>query len=53
MSAALEKLLEEERLDARKEITKNLIKGGNLSNEQIAYAVGIPLEEVNKIAEEL
>ena len=57
MSEAFEKLLEEERLDAKKEFKvktiKNLIKLSEFSNEKIAEIMELSLEEVNKIAEDI
>lgn len=57
MCAEVEKLINKERLDAKKEgaieTAKNLIKDGTIPNDKIAQAVGLSLDEVNKLAAQI
>jgi len=52
MCRAVEELCQEERREAMIETAKRLLEEGTLTVEKIAECVGLPVEEVRKLAEQ-
>ena len=53
MCRIMEELIENEKIEHSKDIAIKLLKAGKMLKEDIAYMVGLPIEVINELEQEL